>query len=53
MRLIMIAACGAILAACTQTGDTVNEAAPANDIEGTSEAATHDSASPAMPQFRL
>lgn len=42
MRLIMIAACG-ILAACTQTGDTVNDATPANEIEGTSEAAIHHS----------
>ena len=40
MRLIMMAACGAILAGCTQTGDTVNEAVPANVIEVPDEAAT-------------
>ena len=40
MRLIMMATCGAILAGCTQTGDTVNEAVPANDIQATNEAAT-------------
>jgi uncharacterized membrane protein len=40
VRLIMIAACGAILAGCAQTGDTVNEAGPANVIEVPDEAAT-------------
>ena len=38
MRLIMMAACGAILAGCTQTGDTVNDAGPANDMLVTNEA---------------
>ena len=38
MRLIMMAACGAILAGCTQTGDTATEAVPANDIQATNEA---------------
>lgn len=47
MRLIMMAACGAILAACTQTGDTVNEAVRANDPQATNEAAiSTDSAEP-------
>ncbi len=40
MRLIMMVACGAILAGCTQTDGTVNEAVPANVIEVPDEAAT-------------
>ena len=43
MRLIMMAACGAILAACTQTGDTVNDAAPADDIQATNEVSAQPS----------
>ena len=38
MRLIMMVACGAILAGCTQTDGTVNDANSANDAQVTSEA---------------
>jgi uncharacterized membrane protein len=44
MRLATIAACGALLTACTQPGDVVNEAASANDIQESDERAR-----PAVP----
>ena len=44
MRLTTIAACGALLTACTQPGDGVNDAAPAEDVQQSNEPAI-----PAVP----
>jgi len=42
MRLISTAACAALLSACTQSSDPLNDAAPANDVQLANEVASPD-----------
>ena len=50
MRLISIAACVALLSACAQAGDTLNDPSPANDAEGANGAVLPDSADPGVDE---
>jgi uncharacterized membrane protein len=44
MRLISTAACAALLGACTQAGDSLNDAAPANEAQAANQAVSPEPA---------
>lgn len=47
MRRISTAACAALLGACTQPADSLNDAAPVNDVQAVSEVVPPEPAEPA------